>query len=103
MFQCLLFDPVQWLTLAEVLGQQAALEQLVPALDDFGIAPGQALFQVYMQNDMIVVAHHRIGGDIDGKDASQHQQAVFDPLPAMFETADAVAVLAAQKSTAHAA
>ena len=81
----------------------AAGEQSVPALDDFGVAPGQTLFPVNMQNDMIVVTHHRINGDINGVDAGQNQQAVFDLLPSMYETAAAVAILAAQKGTAHAA
>jgi hypothetical protein len=55
-----------------------------------------------MQNDMIVVAHHCIGGDINGVDAGQNQHAVFDPLPPMFETTATVKILAAQKGAAHA-
>ena len=73
----------------------------MPALDDFGIVPGQTLLLINMQNDMIVVAHHRIGGDIDGVNAGKLEQAVFDPLPSMFETVAAVTILAAQKGTAH--
>ena len=65
--------------------------------------PCQALFQVNMQNDMVVVTHHRLNSDIDGEDACQNQHAVFDPLPAMFETAAAVTVFAAQKGAVHAA
>jgi len=50
-----------------------------------------------------VVAHHRIGGDIDGVNASKLEQAVFDSLPSMFEPMAAVTILAAQKGAAHAA
>jgi hypothetical protein len=56
-----------------------------------------------MQNHMIVVAHHRIGGDINSIDAGQHQQTVFDPLPAVFEITAAVTVFTAQKGAAYAA
>jgi len=45
-----------------------------------------------MQHHVIVITHDCVGGDIDGVDAGQHQQAVFDPLPAMLETAAAVKV-----------
>jgi len=40
---------------------------------------------------------------IDGVDAGQQKQAVFDPLPAVFEIAAAVTVFATQKGATHAA
>ena len=67
------------------------------------IVPAQPLFPVNMQHHVIVITHDCVGGDIDGVDAGQHQQAVFDPLPAMLETAAAVTVLATQKCAAYAA
>lgn len=42
-------------------------------------------------------------GDIDGIDAGQYQQAVFDPLAAVFEITTAVMVFATQEGTAHTA
>ena len=33
-----------------------------------------------------MVTHDCVGGDIDGEDAGQKKQAVFDPSPAMLET-----------------
>jgi hypothetical protein len=56
-----------------------------------------------MQHHMIVVTHDCVGGDIDGEDAGQKKQAVFDPSPAMLETATAVTVLATQEGAAYAA
>jgi len=34
---------------------------------------------------MIMIAHHRIGTDIDSKDTAQRQQAILDPLAAVFK------------------
>jgi hypothetical protein len=56
-----------------------------------------------MQHDMVVVTHHRISGDINGKDSGQYQQAVFNPLPTVFIIAPAVTIMAAPKSAAYTA
>jgi hypothetical protein len=42
---------------------------------------------------MVVVTHHRIGGDIDGEDGRQLQDAIGNPATAMVE------VLAAMPAT----
>jgi len=52
---------------------------------------------------MVVVAHHRICGDVDGEDISEFKQALLDPATAVFEAAAAVAILTAEEGAAYAA
>jgi hypothetical protein len=47
--------------------------KLSAAFDNFGITPVEPLLQIDIEHDMIVVAHDRIGGNIDSVDASQHK------------------------------
>jgi len=39
----------------------------MPVINDIHLRPAQCLLLVDMQNYMILVAHYRIGGNIDGK------------------------------------
>ena len=52
---------------------------------------------------MVVVAHYRISGDVDGEDVSEFEQALLDPATTVLEAATAVAVLTAEEGAAHAA
>jgi hypothetical protein len=54
-------------------------------------------------HNVIVVAHDRIGGDVDREDSGQFKQALLNPTASVFKTAAAVAVFTAEKSAPHAA
>ena len=48
-----------------------------------------------------MITHHCISVNINREVVGQYQKAVFDPLPAMLETATALTVLATQKYAAY--
>jgi len=50
-----------------------------------------------------VVAHDRVGADIDGEYRRQQSNPVDDPLSSVFVAFTGIVILTAQKSTAHAA
>jgi len=52
---------------------------------------------------VVVVAHHRIGGHIDGKHRGELPEARFDPTAPVVEVSARVGVLTAEESTPHAA
>ena len=52
---------------------------------------------------VVVVAHHRIGGHVNGEDRGQLTDVRFYPAPAVFKALTGSRILAAQKSAAHAA
>jgi hypothetical protein len=56
-----------------------------------------------MQHRVVVITHHRIGGDVDGEYAGNFQQTFLDPLPSVFKASAALAVLTAQKRATHTA
>ena len=85
------------------LNQQRPLEQPGPAFEDFAHIPAPGPFAVDAHDDVEVVAHHGIGGDIDGEDAGQLLDAVGDPAPAVGVVLAGLVVLAAQEGAADTA
>jgi hypothetical protein len=75
----------------------------VPALNDVSITPVEPPLLVDKEHDMVVVAHDCIGGNVNGIDASEHQQAIFDPLATVFVVTTTLLILTAKKGAAHAA
>ena len=59
-------------------------KQADPAHRDFFVCPCSGGDRIDPQDDVYMVAHHRIGIHADGKDISQFQQALLDPLPPVF-------------------
>jgi len=57
--------------------QRIAAEQLQPAFSNFPVAPLKRPVLVHPDHQVQVIAHHRIGADLDGKDPLQLE----DPLP----------------------
>jgi hypothetical protein len=51
---------------------------------------------------VIVVAHDRIGGDVDREDSGQFKQALLNPSAPVLITAAAVAVFTAEESAPNA-
>ena len=52
---------------------------------------------------MVVIAHHRIGGDVNREQLGDFQQAILNPLPSVFKAFfTALAVLAPKKCATHA-
>ena len=83
--------------------QQWSGEQLRPApqhlLNVLQLRPSA----VDAHHNVIVVAHHCIGGHINGKDVGQFFHAGGNPAPSVFKVLAAVVVMATQKSPAHTA
>jgi hypothetical protein len=52
---------------------------------------------------MIVIGHHRIGADIDGKDPAYREHALPDPLSAVLVALPGKSILTTEKGAAHAA
>ena len=52
---------------------------------------------------MQVIGHHGKGADVDGEDGGQQFQSLHDPGFSVVEVFAAIAILAAQKGSAHAA
>jgi len=87
----------------EFVCERRSLKQFVPSLADFHVGPVQALSFVDMQHDMVVVAHYSVGADVNGKDLSERQNAIFDPLPPMFIGVAGIFIFSAEKCPADAA
>jgi hypothetical protein len=52
---------------------------------------------------MVVIGHHGIGADIDGKDPAYGEHALPDPLPSVFVALTGMGILTAEKGATHAA
>ena len=85
------------------MNQSGALEQPGPALEDFLRIPALGPFPVDAYDNVEVIAHHRIGRDIDGEDAGQLLDAIGDPAPAVGVIPAGVSILAAQEGAADTA
>lgn len=55
-----------------------------------------------MQNDVMVVAHHGIGTDIDAEHRAEEKNAIFYPLAPMFITVTGLFIKATKKGAADA-
>jgi len=85
------------------LHQKRPAEKLCPAREHVVHAPGSGARRIDAHDDVVVVAHHRVGGDVDGEYRSELGDARLDPAAAVVEVLAAVPVMAAQKGAAHAA
>ena len=85
------------------LYQQWPRKQLRPVLQHLLGAPLLRPRAVDVQHHVVVVAHHRIGRHINGKDVRQLFDAGGNPAPAVLEVLAAVVVVPAQKGAAYAA
>ena len=66
--------------------QQWPLEQRGPTLGHLPLIPVNGFVSLHFQYQMIVITHHRIGADTDGKQSRQLTQLVDNPLAAMLVT-----------------
>ncbi len=82
--------------------QQGIREQLRPASQHFLDRPLQCPFLVDAHDDVVVVAHHGIGGDVDGEDPGELHDALSDPAAAVVEVLTGKMVLSAQEGAPHA-
>ncbi len=87
----------------EALNQRRSREQGALAVDDLVTGPRPDPIGIAAQDDVEVIAHHRVGGDVDGEDGGELLDALDDPAAAMLEVTPAGVVLAAQEGAAHAA
>jgi len=83
--------------------QRVALIQAKPAADDFNSAPGSTAGLIHVQDDMIVIAHHRIGSHVDGEDFAWQSQPINQPRLAVIEVFVGIPVVATQKGPPRAA
>ena len=75
----------------------------MPVFNDIPLRPGRCLIAIDMQDDMVVVAHDGIGGNIDSKNTGQFKQTIFNPLPAVFKALTDERIFTAQKGAANTA
>jgi hypothetical protein len=61
------------------------------------------LFGIDKEHQVSVVAHDRIGAEIDGEALAKSEQALFDPIAPVFERAATLLVLSAEKGAPDAA
>ena len=76
---------VQFLDLArqQALHGQRAVEELGPAAQHLIPAPTLGALSIDADNEVVVVAHHRVGSHIDGEHTGQLLDALDDPAAAM--------------------
>ena len=75
-------------------------EQTQPSPSHLLIAPGLDQVRSASQDQMQVIAEHRVGQAIDGKDRSEELQPLSDPCSAMFVANAGVGIVAAKKRAA---
>jgi len=78
-------------------------EKLGPASNHLALAPGGGGFVVHVEDDVVVVAHHRIGADVDAEDVAQGFHLANQPLATVFVVLAGEGVDAAEEGAAHAA
>ena len=71
-------------------------EQLRPAAQDLGPIPPQSALGIHTQDHMKMIAHHRVGGDIDGEHRSELLQTLDDPAAPVLEVAAGVVIHTAE-------
>ena len=85
------------------LHQHGGAEQLGPALDDFPLGPDTRGVGIDAQDEVVVVAHHRVGADVHAEDGGQGLDLADQPLAAVFVVLAGEGVDAAEEGAAHAA
>lgn len=83
--------------------QQRPLEQRSPTLGHLPLAPIGSGIRLDLEHQVIVIAHHRIGTNTDGKQSRQLAQLVHYPLAPMLVTLAGVGIFPAQKRPPHTA
>jgi len=91
------------LTAQIALDAQRGAEQRAPALDHLALAPGGGGVRVYPENHVVVVAHQRIGAEVDAEGGGQGFEFVDDPLAVVFVVLAGKVVDAAEEGAAYAA
>ena len=89
--------------LVSCIGILARREQAHPARRHVSLRPVRLPARVELDDDVQMVAHHRIGVDGDRKALAQPPQALLDPGLAMLEGLARVVILPAQEGAADAA
>jgi hypothetical protein len=84
------------------LNEQRAFEQGTPPIHDIVIAKTFYLVRTKLEHEVIVIAHHRVGANVDCKERGEKSNSVYDPLAAVFVALARVVIHPAQISTAHA-
>ena len=79
-----------------------AFEKSKPTIGHFVVGPAGAGVSIDLYDDVIVVAHHGVGIDIDGKSISQLFDAIDDPATAMTEVEAGIGIDAAQVGASNA-
>src|SRR5690606_6410761 len=80
-----LFGSRQALTSLEPLDKRRPFVEAEPACNDFVIGPAIYPCGIDLKYQMIVIAHYRIGGNVDGKDVRQQRHASYEPGLAVIE------------------
>lgn len=78
--------------------QQRPLKQGSPALGHLPRAPAGSCIGFHFEHQMIMVAHHRIGADADGKQTRQLAQLVDYPLAPVLVTLARMTIFPTQKA-----
>jgi hypothetical protein len=71
-------------------------EQFRPSAQDLGPLPRPGALGVHAHDDMEVIAHYRVGGDIDREHRSELLQTLDDPAAPVLEVAAGVVIHAAE-------
>jgi hypothetical protein len=74
-----------------------------PALGNFLICPVIRTQRIYLDDQVDVITHHRVGVDSYGEDSGQREDAVLNPIFAVLEGSPRVLVKSAKKSATYAA
>lgn len=81
----------------------AASKDRKPALGDFLICPAIRTQWIYLDDQVDMVTHHRVGVDGYGEDSCQREDAVFNPIFAVLKGSSRVLVKSAKESATYAA
>jgi hypothetical protein len=85
------------------LHQQGALEQAGPATKDLVIRPVSGLSGIEFHDQVVVIAHDRIGTNLNAEQRGQRPDTRLDPVPAVFVAPAAEFILTAEEGAPHTA
>jgi hypothetical protein len=66
------------------------------------LGPGGSPFEIQAQHKVVVVAHHRIGAEVDGKHLGEQLESLENERFAMIEVASGAFVVTTKKRTPNA-
>lgn len=73
-------------------------KEAAPAAQDLIVAPSRRALRIDVHDDVVMIAHHRIGGDVDGERGGKSLEPLGNPSPPVFETFARRAIDAAKAS-----